>query len=151
MSNRIFAAVLLLLIGLGMIAFGSYFAFETVVKCDGKVMQAGDTCTKRRHSTRTYEEQRNLDHTMGWVALGVGSVVTIAGIGLGIRAAVSRPEAPQNSMPPGGPGYYGPAGGLPPYPQQNQPPYPPRPGSQPHYPPPHYPPPAPRPPGPPWP
>nr|WP_065047589.1 hypothetical protein [Mycobacterium gordonae] len=141
MSNRILGAVMILVIGLGMMVFGALFAFETVVKCDDKVMQPGDTCKKHKQPTRTYEERRNLDHTMGWVVLGVGSVVAIAGVGLGIRAAVSRPAAPV-SMPPSGPVSYPPRGASPQYPPQ----YPPPPGGQPYYPPPRYP-----PPGPPWP
>lgn len=132
---------MILVIGLGMMVFGALYAFETVVKCDDKIMQPGDTCKKHKQPTRTYEERRNLDHTMGWGVLGVGSVVTIAGIGLGIRAAVSRPAAPV-SMPASGPGSYPPPSAPPPYPPQ----YPPPPGGQPYYPPPRYPPPPP-----PWP
>ncbi|KQH80305.1 hypothetical protein AO501_07800 [Mycobacterium gordonae] len=127
---------MILVVGLGMMVFGAFFAFETVVKCDDKVMQSGDICNKPKRGTRTYEEQRNLDHTMGWVVLGVGSVVTIAGIGLGIRAAVSRPAAPV-AMPPSGPVSYPPPGASPQYPPQ----YPPPLGGQPYYPPPRYPPP----------
>lgn len=141
MSNRILGAVTILVVGLGMMVFGALFAFETVVKCDGKVMQSGDICKKSKRGTRTYEEQRNLDHTMGWVVLGVGSAVAIAGIGLGIRAAVSRPPS-QASIPPSGPVSYPPHGASPQYPPQ----YPPPPGGQPYYPPPRYPPPTP-----PWP
>lgn len=142
MSNRVFAAVLVFLVGLAIMIFGAYYATEVVVKCDGKVMQSGDICRKPKHGTRTYEEQRNLDHTMGWVSLGAGSAVLIGGIALAIWAYRRPAKAPRTYLPPGGPGSYPQPGAPPPYPPQ----YPPPPGGQPYYPPPRYP-----PPGPPWP
>lgn len=108
MSNRALRAVLILLIGLTMIIFGAHHAFATVVKCDDKIMHAGDICRKHKHVNRTYEERRNLEHSMGWVVVGVGSVVTIAGVGLGIRTAVRRsaqPVYPPPSAPPPGPAW----------------------------------------------
>ncbi|MDP7706144.1 MULTISPECIES: hypothetical protein [unclassified Mycobacterium] len=131
MSNRILGPLMILLIGLGLMAFGSYYAFRTVVECDNKVMHSGDSCRQRRQPTKTYEEKRDSDHTIGWVVLGVGSAMAIAGIGLGISAAVRRPASP-GFMPPGGPGSHPPRGAAPWYP--------PPPGGQLYYPPPQYPP-----------
>lgn len=135
MNNRMLGPLLVLLVGLAMMAFGAWFASGLVVNCDQKIMHPGDTCTHPKQPTRTYEERRDLDQTMGWIVLGIGSAVTIGGIGLGIRGYRRPPGAPRAYPPPAGPGSYPPPGAPPQYP--------PPPGGQPYYPPPHYPPPEP--------
>lgn len=135
--NRLVLPVLVLLFGLAMMAFGAWFASGLAVNCDQRVMHPGDTCKQPKQPVRTYEEQRNLDQTMGWVVLGVGSVVTIGGTAWAIWAYRRPPRTPGSLGPAGGPGSYPPPGAPPSYPPQ----YPPSPGGQPYYPPPHYPPP----------
>jgi len=139
MGNRLVGPLLVLLFGLAMLAIGAWFASGIVVNCDQKIMHPGDTCSQPKRPTQTYEERRDLEQTMGYFGLGIGSVVTIGGVAVAIRAYRRPAQAPRNSMPPPG---ATPPGAPPPYPPQ----YPPPPGGQPYYPPPRYPPPRP-----PWP
>jgi len=120
--------VVALIIGLGMLAFGSGVGVnDSTIKCGSEIMGPGDTCEETRGGvttdTKTYNEmkadkeagQRTFNSWGRWVLLGGGAVLTVLGIG-GIVATRRKRAA-------AGPAVTGtPPGGYPPVPggQLNQ-------------------------------
>ncbi|GHJ45601.1 hypothetical protein Cs7R123_29430 [Catellatospora sp. TT07R-123] len=76
MQNRI-GAILLALIGVGMIAFGIHQQ-SAAVTCDNQVMTPGDQCIRYSDSSRTaytFDEYAGRQHTQG-------VVITVFGVAL---------------------------------------------------------------------
>jgi hypothetical protein len=95
----------MLVIGLIFLAIGIYQLNQTEVTCGGQVMKAGDVCEHSKAGITTdsnsTETEKATQHRTGLILTGLGSALTVGGLGwIIVSMARRKPEQPaQPNMP----------------------------------------------------